>query len=142
MNNKRNGTKFENEICEMASKAGLWARPMFPAPNGSQPFDVMLINQKGNLLAIECKVCVNDVFDLRRIEDNQRVCLTNLCYSFNLLNRCFFAFKTSKGIYMIEAKKIIDMSIDALFSKTKKSLDLKQFESLGINWEQFIKQFS
>ncbi len=139
-NNKKNGTKFENDLCKKLSEHSMWARPMFPAHDGSQPFDVMAINKRGNLFAIECKDCVDDVFSLNRIEDNQRVSLTNLCYAYNMGNRVFFAFNTSKGIYFALAKTIIDLHINSLFGKSKKSLNMNEIEKISVSFEQFLKE--
>lgn len=142
VSNKYKGTKFENELCEkLYAFGGFWARPMFPAPDGSQPFDVMIINQRGNVFAIECKDCENDVFDLKRIEHNQEVALTRLLFNYNMHNRVFFAFNTSEDIFFVPAQIILDYKINSMFGKkNKKQLNLQDIKKDGINFTQFLSE--
>lgn len=135
-NNKVCGTKFENILCNKLHDGGFWVRLMYPAPNGSQPFDVIAINRKGELFCIECKDCKNDVFDLRRIELNQIVSFDLLYSNYNCRN-LYFAFNTSDGCIIVEAKKIIDYEREG-----KKSLKIDGLLKMGTKVEEFVKEKS
>lgn len=142
MINKVSGTKFENELCKRLNEKGFWCRPMYPAPDGSQPFDVMVINKRGYLYCIECKDCKNDVFGLNRIEDNQDISLSNLINKYCLDNRVLFAFDTSAGTYLVVAREVLHLNFLSGFSGYKKTLNLKDMQKIGISLEQFIRENS
>lgn len=140
MTNKKSGTKFENDVCKRLNEGGFWCRLMYPAPDGSQPFDVMAINKRGYLYCIECKDCKNDVFELNRIENNQEISLSNLTNAYMLDNRVVFAFNTSKGIYIVVAREILHLYFMSGFHGCKKSLNLKDIQKIGVPLEQFIRE--
>lgn len=83
-NNQKKGKDFENRFIEWLSKQGFWAHFMHPAPDGSQPFDIIAL--KGNdrasaiVYAFDCKTLEKGRFSLNRIEDNQEL-------AFEALNR-------------------------------------------------------
>ena len=140
MVNKKSGTKFENELCKRLSEGGFWCRPMYPAPDGSQPFDVMAINKKGHLYCFECKECKKDVFVFDRIENNQDICLHNLMNTYKLGKRVLFAFDTSAGTYIVTAKEVLTLYLISGYSQRKKSMNLKEIQKAGIPLEQFVKE--
>lgn len=70
MNNKRLGTAFEREVCELLSHNGYWVHFISPDSRGAQPFDIVAV-KGGKAKAIDCKTCVNKRFTLARLEDNQ-----------------------------------------------------------------------
>lgn len=70
MNNKRLGTEFENEVCQLLSKLGYWVHFFAPDARGAQPFDIIAA-KNGRTLAIDCKTCVANTFSISRLEDNQ-----------------------------------------------------------------------
>lgn len=77
MNNQQKGKDFENKFMKWLSKQGYWAHFMHPAPDGSQPFDIIAL--KGNdrssaiVYAFDCKTLEKGRFPLSRIEDNQEL---------------------------------------------------------------------
>jgi Holliday junction resolvase len=92
-NNKKSGTSFEQELAEILYNNGFWSHCIAPAPDGSQPFDVVAV--KGNCAFVfECKVCAKGKFSLDRVEDNQKtsVCIYGSCQNSN----AFFAFKNEE----------------------------------------------
>ena len=135
-NNKRNGTKFENEICKILYDNDFWARPMYPAPDGSQPFDVMAINTNGELFCIECKDCKSGRFKFDRIEDNQFLMFSNLADRMKS-NRVFFAFKINNEIYLLELNGFWLY----LNATNKKSFNEQEIMQISIPIEKFIKLF-
>lgn len=64
------GTKFETDFCELLKASGYWALNIPRNKRGAQPFDVLAIHGV-YILAVDCKVCGKDTFNLERIEDNQ-----------------------------------------------------------------------
>lgn len=70
MNNKKLGTAFENEICELLKSRGYWVHFISPDMRGAQPFDIIAVKNK-IAYAIDCKTSVNHIFSMRRVEDNQ-----------------------------------------------------------------------
>lgn len=102
MNNKRAGNKFERDFCEMLASDGFWAHFMGGSKNG-QPADIIAVRNEVAYL-IDAKDCKNDVFEFRRIEDNQDMAMIKweLCGN----NQGLFALNTSKGVYMLQYGKI------------------------------------
>lgn len=121
LNNKKIGSDFENRFCEYLRRNGYWVHFMNPAPNGSQPFDILAVKGLQNGMAIvcafDCKTLKGDRFPLGRIEDNQEM-------AFAHLNNCgvhntYFAIEREKNkvIYLpsqeaIKAKENGEKSID------------------------------
>lgn len=70
MNNKKIGTDFECEFCDMLANRGYWVHFMTPDRTGSQPFDVIAV-KGGYAYAFDCKTCEADTFSINRLEDNQ-----------------------------------------------------------------------
>lgn len=66
------GAEFENAFVRWLWQRGYWAKALPRDRTGAQPFDVIAI--RGTLvIAADCKVCEQPRFELRRIEDNQRL---------------------------------------------------------------------
>ena len=98
MTNKKLGTSFESELCDLLSEQGFWAHNFAQNKDG-QPADVIAVKNKKAYL-IDCKVCsTRKGFDLSRMEDNQDL-------SMELWRDCgngegWFAVKLESQIYMI-----------------------------------------
>lgn len=121
-NNKKIGSDFEQKFCQYFFKKGFWAHFLNPAPDGSQPFDVILI-KNGRAIAIDCKTVEGKSFPLDRIEPNQES-------AFKLMQECrntenYFALKISESelifvpaAYLLGAKKVLkSIKIDTLKEK-------------------------
>lgn len=70
MNNKAWGTQWEQEFCNLLAAQGFWVHFISPAPDGSQPFDVIAV-KAGEAYAYDCKTCAANWFSIDRLEDNQ-----------------------------------------------------------------------
>ena len=70
MNNKTLGTAFECRMCELLALKGYWVHFIVPDARGAQPFDIIAV-KNGKAIAIDCKTCVADMFNINRLEDNQ-----------------------------------------------------------------------
>ena len=74
MNNKRAGTRFEHELCEMLAARGFWVRELVPNAAG-QPADIIAVkNNRAHL--IDAKDMTSDRFPLSRIEENQELAMS------------------------------------------------------------------
>ena len=70
MNNKKLGTAFEREVCELLAQRGYWVHFIVPDARGAQPFDIIAVKD-GKAYAIDCKTSVLGRFSSTRLEDNQ-----------------------------------------------------------------------
>ena len=108
MNNQKIGKAFEQEWIDHLQSLGMWAHFMNPAADGSQPFDVLAIDDSYGypvVYAFDCKTLSGKRFPLDRVEDNQRL-------AFEALNRkgvsnTFFVIKTKTAIYRITSQEAI-----------------------------------
>lgn len=64
------GNQLENYLVHVLSNNGWWALRIPRNPSGAQPFDVIAV-KGSNILAVDCKACMEPKFALKRIEDNQ-----------------------------------------------------------------------
>jgi Holliday junction resolvase len=69
-NNKKIGTAFENECCDVLAKMGFWVHFIVPDARGAQPFDIIAVKD-GRAIAIDCKTCVAKRFTISRLEEDQ-----------------------------------------------------------------------
>lgn len=70
MNNKKLGSAFEKEVCELLAAKGYWVHFIVPDVRGAQPFDIIAV-KNGEAYAIDCKTCAAKSFNISRLEDNQ-----------------------------------------------------------------------
>lgn len=70
MNNKRLGTAFEREFCELLAAKGWWVHFIAPAATGAQPFDIIAV-RAGQAMAVDCKTSAKRMFPISRLEANQ-----------------------------------------------------------------------
>lgn len=70
MNNKKLGTAWENEFCNILAKKGYWVHFISPNMAGAQPFDVIAV-KGGIAYAYDCKTSAKHIFSIDRLEDNQ-----------------------------------------------------------------------
>lgn len=117
-NNKKIGAEFERELCQYLYQQGYWTHFLNPAPDGSQPFDIIAL-KKGSVMAIDCKTCKTASFPLSRIEDNQEAAFTIL--KNNGGADCFFAIKYQNSVYIMEAEKLLQLKQEG-----KKSIKIRE----------------
>lgn len=121
-NNKQIGSEFEQKFCMYFFRQGYWAHFLNPAPDGSQPFDVILIKD-GNAIAIDCKTVEGKRFPLDRIEPNQES-------AFRLMENCgntdnYFALKISEEeVILVPAEFLIFEKLN------KKSIEIELLRKL------------
>ena len=112
MSNKKLGTAFEQEFCDLLSSKGYWVHFIVPDNRGAQPFDVIAA-KNGIPYAFDCKTCASNSFNINRLEDNQ-------IGAFNLWLKCgntepMIAVKHNNCIYLIsytELKRKKNVKLD------------------------------
>ena len=101
--NRKDGLRFESELCQKLAEAGWWAHDMTQNAAG-QPADVIAVRANHAVL-IDCKICSRDSFDMKRIEPNQESAMTLWEEMGN--EYAFYALKLSNGlIYMMDWKEV------------------------------------
>lgn len=70
MNNKKIGSDFEKEMSEILTGMGFWVHFMSPAPDGSQPCD-LIFAKNGQCYIADCKTSSKNKFGIERLEYNQ-----------------------------------------------------------------------
>lgn len=128
MNNKQAGNKFEREFCEQLANDGFWAHFMGGNKNG-QPADIIAVKNEIAYL-IDAKDCKNDVFEFRRIEDNQDMAMIKWEMCGN--NQGLFALNTSMGVYMLTYGMVQFLEIAGI-----KSLNMQAIEQHCTPYEEW-----
>lgn len=103
MNNKRLGTAFEREFCELLAARGFWVHFMSPSASGAQPCDIIACKNNTPYL-FDCKTCEDEIFRISRIEENQKFAFMRFIKSGN--KNCFIAVKHKTKIYLIDWKTL------------------------------------
>ncbi len=131
MNNKKLGNAFEQELSNMLFQKGFWVHNFANKTNG-QPADIIACKNRQSFL-IDAKACTHDIYDTRRIEENQK-------NSMFLWEHCgngtgFFALKLSdKSIYMIDHNTML------LARQHKKTLNREDIIEMGIPYEEWLNR--
>lgn len=130
MTNKKLGNDFETEFCQKLSEYGFWVHN-FTQDKAGQPSDVIAVKNKKAYL-IDCKVCSEGGFDLRRVEENQDL-------SMELWNDCgnglgWFAIKLAGQIYMISHYMI------KAYRNQQSSLSPQEIFEMGMVLDKWVKK--
>jgi len=103
MSNKKLGSDFEQEVCEILANKGYWAMKIPDDKNG-QPFDI-IAGKDNQIFAIECKTCDSRFFNISRIEVNQRYAFEAFGNANN--DYAYFVFKYNGKNYITNADIIL-----------------------------------
>lgn len=118
MNNQKKGRDLEHRMAEYLSKLGFWVHFMNPAPDGSQPFDLIALNGDEtsiSILAIDCKTLEGRRFPLDRVEDNQRLAFEAL--NRRSINSTYFAVEMEYNkVCLIPSQSVIQAIDEGLKS--------------------------
>ena len=128
--NKKLGNDFEQELCEILADAGYWVHNFANRKNG-QPADIIAVKSGGAYL-IDAKVCSYEVFQFRRIEDNQQLAMDMWIECGNI--EPYFALKCRNEIYMIPYTTIRE-----LMRKGKKQLNLEDMSKYGMRIATWLR---
>lgn len=131
MNNKKNGTAFEEAFAELLSKNGFWAHLMQDNRNG-QPFDVIAAKD-GKTFVFDCKDCTLSHFTLSRIEENQHNAMKLWEETGN--GTGYFVIKFPDKIYIVSYPALVNtMKIG------KKRLLLHDMDEIATDIQAWIDQ--
>lgn len=131
MSNKSIGSAFEIEFAKALSESGFWVHRLTQSSAG-QPFDILAV-RGDKALAIDCKVCTNNVFDLERVEFNQHVAMS-------LWEKCgngngWFALKLADwSVYLVSF-----FDIKCLLERGKKRMTIIDIERYGVPLHEWVK---
>lgn len=129
VSNKKSGNDFETAFAQTLANNGYWVHGIASKCNG-QPADVVAVKDSRPYL-IDCKVCVNDVFALRRIELNQHLAAKKWRNCGN--GEYWFALKTSEGVYIMSYTNL------ARYDKSgRASVNLEQIKTFGCRLEDWM----
>ncbi|MGN0464920.1 MAG: hypothetical protein ACI4F9_01055 [Lachnospiraceae bacterium] len=129
INNKKSGNDFEIEFAQTLSNSGYWAHKIVGSKNG-QPADIFAVKDCKPYL-IDCKECINDKFELDRIELNQH--LAAKCWRNCGNGEYLFALKTSEGVYIMSYANL------ARYGKAgRASVNLDQIKTFGCRLEDWM----
>lgn len=106
-NNQKVGKTFEQEWLDHLYSLGMWAHFMHPAPDGSQPFDIIAINDyygEATVYAYDCKTLSGKRFPLNREEDNQEMAFKAL--NEHGVHNTYFVVKTKEAIHLIPSQEV------------------------------------
>lgn len=120
-NNQQIGKTFEQEWLDHLYSLGMWAHFMHPAPDGSQPFDIIAVSDKyGDAIvsAYDCKTLEGNRFPLSRAEDNQILAFKSL--NAHGVHNTYFVIKTTSTIHLIPSQEV-----EAYLEAGKKSIPLE-----------------
>lgn len=108
MNNKKLGTEFEKQFCQLLASRGYWVHFIAPAVNGGQPFDVIAV-KAGYAYAFDCKTSVTNRFPFSRLEENQKMAFEKWLSCGNTEPR--IAVKYNDSIYLVEYTKLKEQEV-------------------------------
>ncbi len=129
MNNKKLGTALENKIVKILTEYGFWCRLQYPAPNGSQPFDIMAMKSKYDkriatfknfIYCIDAKTLSTKYFSFNRLEENQRLGFESIRNKVECAE-CFLLIEFEDRLYRINYDLILGLE-----SKGKKGVTLDE----------------
>lgn len=92
MNNKKLGSDFEKELCQLLAEEGWWVHFISPNESGAQPFDIIAVKD-GIALAGDCKTSVNNIFRINRLEENQKMAFDKWLACGNTMPYIFVKYK-------------------------------------------------
>ena len=107
-NNQKIGKTFEQEWMEHLYSLGMWVHFMHPSPDGSQPFDVIALNNTYGdpiVYAYDCKTLSGKRFPLSRVEDNQAMAYKSL--NEHGVHNTYFVIKTETAIHLIPSQEVL-----------------------------------
>lgn len=131
MSNRKLGNTFEDELCEILSGYGFWCTNLAQKKSG-QPADVIAAKNKKAYL-IDAKVCSDNTFDLRRMEENQDTAMELWDICGNGLG--WFALKLTDGQIFFISHYVIKA-----YRNKQASLSTKDIYELGTPVEKWVKK--
>lgn len=118
------GSAWEQDFIKHLRDKGFWVTALNPTRTGSQPCDVIAVNQNEALL-FDCKTVSGTRFYLRRIEPNQEMAFKYFAQVTKADDRCFIAVRDDcGGIYILNALELLRLRDSGV-----KSVKLNEYNS-------------
>ena len=139
MSNKKSGTDFEREFCQLTKDYGFWSH-MLNANMDGQPADVIICKNNTPVL-VDCKDCKSSYFRLDRIEENQELAMERWIKKGN--DAAFFAVRMDENVWMIPftfLKKIKDAGFSNISEKQIKKVGNLTFESWVVRFDAALNK--
>ena len=130
MSNKTIGNRFEQDLCEMLSEYGFWVHNMMMSKAG-QPADIIAV-RNGKAYLIDAKVCSNDEFPLKRVEENQTLAMD--LWSDRGNGQGWFALKLNDEVYMLPHILI------KAYTNTQSKISETEIRSCGTPIGEWVKK--
>lgn len=130
MSNKTIGNRFEQDLCEMLSEYGFWVHNMMMSKAG-QPADIIAV-RNGKAYLIDAKVCSNDEFPLKRVEENQTLAMDLWADRGN--GQGWFALKLNDEVYMLPHIMI------KAFMNTQSKISEAEIRECGTPFGKWVKK--
>lgn len=129
--NRKVGNSFEKDLCRSLSAYGFWCHNLAQNSQG-QPFDVIAA-RNGVSYPIDCKDCANDIFKMKRIEENQFSAMTLWKETGN--GEGWFALRMTNGaVYFLPFSKLESLSL------LKTVLSASEIRQFGVPLGEWVKQ--
>ncbi len=126
--NRAMGNKFEQSLCEILYEHGFWCHNMAQNKAG-QPADIIAV-RNGKAHLIDAKVCSNNEFPLKRIEENQSLAME--LWSDRGNGQGWFALKLNDEVYMLPYILL------KAYSKSKSTLSESDIRECGLSIERWV----
>lgn len=133
MNNRLDGNRFEQQLCETLRNRGFWTHNMIQNKSG-QPADIIAVNEHTAIL-IDAKVCKNNRFSLERVEDNQFLAMSY--WTKITKNPSGFACYLEQSD---EIKFIEFLEIKVLIARGVKGINPSDWEKI-ISFDEFVELY-
>ena len=128
--NRKIGNTFETKLCQILYDEGFWVHNMAQNKAG-QPADVIAV-RNGKAYLIDAKVCSNNEFPLKRVEENQTLSMDLWLDRGN--GQGWFALKLSDGVYMLPHILI------KAYTNTQSKISETEIRSCGTPIREWVKK--
>ena len=128
--NRKIGNTFETELCQMLYDNGFWTHNMAQNKAG-QPADVIAV-KNGKAYLIDAKVCSNDEFSLKRVEENQTLSMD--LWSDRGNGQGWFALKLNDEVYMLPHILI------KAYANTQSKISENEIRECGTPFGKWVKK--
>lgn len=135
MSNKAAGTRFEREFAARLAAEGFWVHRFQDNKNG-QPCDVIAARD-GSTYLFDCKDCQRDVFELRRMEENQYNAMQLFLTTGNSRGMFAIRYLAETKIFLVDFQIIQQLKRDGWKSITRN--DMPQYGRTLEDWMDEIE---
>ena len=128
--NRKIGNTFESELCQMLFDNGFWSHNL-TQNNAGQPADIIAV-RNGKAYLIDAKVCSNNEFPLKRVEENQTLSMDLWTDRGN--GQGWFALKLNNEVYMLPHIMI------KAYANSQSKISASEIHGCGTPFEKWVKK--